>query len=81
MPVYVDDDEQLSAAVVRAVGTHENTEIRELPSLYDVIDPDALNTLCSAEARRFRGTISFSYSDSYVEIHSHDAVSISILDQ
>lgn len=79
MRVTVTGDEPLSAAVVRAVATHEDTEIRELEPLYDVIDPDALNALCSA-GRRFRGTISFSFSDSYVEIQSNEAVSVHILD-
>ncbi|MFC6973461.1 HalOD1 output domain-containing protein [Halomicroarcula sp. GCM10025709] len=40
-------DDALSALVVHAVGTATETPVEELPPLYDVIDPDALDVLFS----------------------------------
>lgn len=63
--------EPVCDAVINAVSESESRSPASLPSLYDTIDPDALESLC---ARRSAGTlrseckVSFLYSDSHVVV-------------
>lgn len=58
-------------AVVASVGSVSGTDPLELPPLYDVIDPEALRSICSRE----RGdgteptvTVSFEYAGHHVKV-------------
>lgn len=54
-----------SVTVIEAVSEAANTPVEQLPILYDVIDPDALDALFSArpaDATPFDGEVTFTYA-------------------
>lgn len=59
----VDQDQNVSMAVLRAVAALDDEPIDELPQLYRTVDPDALCEL--AEDDRFDGAVEFGF-DNYV---------------
>jgi hypothetical protein len=63
--------ESLVQAIVRAVSEVEGRRPEDLPTLYSVIDPDALLTICGEQAEKTLDgacAVVFEYSDSSVLI-------------
>lgn len=66
--------DRLSVAVITAVATREGVPAPELnPPLYDVVDPDALDSLF----RNTSGHISFNYYGYHVTVASDGTVDLS----
>ncbi len=67
-------DDRLSIRVINAIAEHEGTTATEIrPVLYDIIDPDALDSLFSATHRgeaRADGNVEFQYGPHKVTVHS-----------
>jgi hypothetical protein len=80
MEFELNGDEPVSLAIIRGVAVAENTRPEDLPELYGVIDPDALDELVSPDNREsaFEGNVSFSYSNSYVVVRCTPSITISI---
>lgn len=75
----IDQNDSLSEAVVEAVADAEGVEPTELQPLYDVIDPDALDSLFRPQfdgRHPSRGEITFRYHG-YV-VHVDDAGRVSL---
>lgn len=70
--------ERVSEKVLATVAARKNTEQRELqPPLYEVIDPDALDSLFTPRADgsvRTRGEVRFTYSGYEIRIASNGDV-------
>jgi hypothetical protein len=62
----ISPDESVSQAVVSGVSKFEDTAFTDLPSLYETIDPDALNKMFIDENANIK--LSFSYSNSLVVV-------------
>ncbi|MFH5798548.1 HalOD1 output domain-containing protein [Haladaptatus sp. CMAA 1911] len=73
-------DERLSIRVINAIAEHEGTTPTEIrPVLYDIIDPDALDSLFSATYRgetRANGNVEFQYGPHKVTVHSDGRIEI-----
>lgn len=67
-------DERVSEAVISAIADLENVSPLELPPLYEVIDPDALNVLFQRDATPRR--VEFSYRGHDVVVRNEGDVSI-----
>ena len=67
-------DRLVSTTVVRAVADARGTEPLALPPLADVLDPDALDTLC-AGAERSR--VAFDYAGHRVRVAADGTVTVS----
>jgi hypothetical protein len=71
------DSRSVSRAVIDAVAAVEGTPPTELPPLYDVVDPDALDKVFAGKASL--GKVMFNYNsyeitveaDGYVAIEDH----------
>ncbi|WP_277555746.1 HalOD1 output domain-containing protein [Halobaculum limi] len=64
-------------AVVTAVGAEAGVELSDLkPPLYEVVDPDALDTLFQDTT----GTVSFEYHGSVVSVDHTNAVTLASTD-
>ncbi|EMA25810.1 MULTISPECIES: HalOD1 output domain-containing protein [Haloarcula] len=75
----VQPTESVSEAVVRAVSTVEDRHPRTLPSLYDVVNPEALNDLFRGDSgpdSRQRDLVSFQFSDSVVTVGADECIRI-----
>lgn len=86
----IEPDEPLCNAVVTAVGEATDRKIvgdgvadnwgtgEALDPLYDVVDPDALESLFASEKPRREGdvSVSFSYHDCRVIVHSYGIIRI-----
>ncbi|MDS0220350.1 hypothetical protein NDI54_03185 [Haloarcula sp. S1AR25-5A] len=71
--------ESVSEAVVQAVSTLEGCHPRALPSLYGVVNPDALNTLFRQDTERESGRtdlVSFRFSDSLVTVSADECIRV-----
>lgn len=68
------ENEPASAAVVRALSNAAGVPFDELPPLYDVIDPDALDTLCASIDGS--STIEFTYNDYRVVITDSHTIEV-----
>lgn len=68
------ENEPASAAVIRALSNAAGVPFDELPPLYDVIDPDALDTLCAS----IEGSneIKFTYNEYRVVITDSHTVEV-----
>lgn len=66
-------DEPLSFSVVRAVSRFAGEEPESLPPLYDVIDPDALDTLFTDRTGR-NGSLSFSLDAHDVTVYADGSI-------
>lgn len=79
METEIESDEQVSTAVVRAVSAVEGRDPVKMPSLRDVIDPDALNELYGDRADgvpRAGGRLTFEYSDSRVTVQNGEFLTV-----
>ena len=65
--------ETATEAVIQTVAETTDTDPLELPPLYETIDPDALDALI---ADMQAGTISFTYTDCEITVHSDGTVTI-----
>jgi hypothetical protein len=65
----------LSALVVEAVSAATETPVDELPPLYQVIDPDALDVLFSG--RHTDGSVEFQYAGQTVTVSANRTVRVS----
>lgn len=66
--------EEVSGQVTEKVAQATNREVLELPPLYDVIDPDALETVIESMSD---GEVSFVYTDYEVVVDSDGAIELS----
>ena len=69
----VAEDATASEAVVAAVADSVGADPTEIPSLYDAVDPDALNALF-ADGRP--GSVSFEYAGHEVTVCGRDQVTV-----
>ncbi|WP_227373694.1 HalOD1 output domain-containing protein [Haladaptatus halobius] len=73
-------DERLSLRVVRAIAEYEETDPTEIrPVLYDIIDPDALDSLFEETQNgnaRARGHVAFDYGRREVIVYSDGRVEL-----
>lgn len=65
----------LSTAIVEAVSAASDTPIRELPALYDAVDPDALGSLFAG--RETDGYVTFQYAGHVVTVHADRTIEVS----
>ncbi|WP_458209060.1 HalOD1 output domain-containing protein [Haladaptatus sp. NG-SE-30] len=74
------DNARLSLRVVNAIAEHEQTNPTEVrPILYDIIDPDALDTLfedTNTGHPRAQGHVSFEYGPHEVVVYSNGEVEV-----
>lgn len=66
-------DRHVSERVVEAVSARTRTDPLELPPLYDVLDPDALDALLATLSD---GEVSFPYAGYVVTVESSGAVHV-----
>ena len=66
----IESAESVSLAVVMAVGQRKGTPVEELRPLYDVVDPDALDALCTAA----EVSVTFSYDGYIVTINGDESI-------
>ncbi|WP_415382835.1 HalOD1 output domain-containing protein [Halosimplex sp. TS25] len=66
----------LSETVVRSVATHKDTEEMALPSLYGVLDPDALDSLFDTPGSIPNGQVTFDYAGCTVVCESDGTVDV-----
>lgn len=70
-----ESDAALSALVVKAVSDATETPVDELPPLYHVIDPDALDELFSG--RDTDGSVGFQYAGQTVTVSADRMITVS----
>jgi len=72
--------EPITDAIVAAVAEAEETDVFELPPLWDAIDPDALELLFAPTSGRKApaGRIVFNYCDYEVTVTTGSSISVSI---
>ena len=71
--------ESVSEAVVRAVSSAEDRPPKALPSLYGVVNPEALDDLFSDESRPDAddtSQVSFRFSDSLVTVRENRCIQV-----
>jgi len=66
-------DQSLSMTVIDAVSAVSGTDPAELPPLYDAIDPDALDSLFTAQTE---GRVSFEFAGMPVTVHATGEVRV-----
>lgn len=69
-----------STRVVDAVAEVRDVDVADLPPLYDVVDPDALDALFDSTgtvASRREGTVEFVYTGLHVRVDASGAVDVS----
>lgn len=60
-------------AVLQSVAEYTGTDVLDLPPLYDVIDPDALEKVTQ---KMERGEISFDYADLEITVSAEGTVGV-----
>ncbi|MFC7157229.1 HalOD1 output domain-containing protein [Halomarina halobia] len=70
-------EEALSTAIVEALSTVTGEPVSDLPPLYSVVDPDALDAFV---ASLDRGLVSFTYADCRVAVEEQGIVLVERLD-
>ncbi|RQG91986.1 HalOD1 output domain-containing protein [Natrarchaeobius chitinivorans] len=68
-----------STAVSRVVASLSGEDVTDLPPLYDFIDPDALDTLCTKRTRSHRKgdcAVEFTYHGHRVRLESYGILKI-----
>ena len=68
-------DAALTAEIVEAVSAATGTPVTDLPSLYEVIDPEALSALFSDQETY--GYVEFRYAGRVVAVHADRTVEVS----
>jgi len=75
LPPASNDDRPPSTVIVDAVSERADTAVTELPPLYDVVDPDALDALF-AGSETF-GVVTFEYAGYDVTVRADGVVDVS----
>ncbi|ODR80850.1 hypothetical protein BG842_02460 [Haladaptatus sp. W1] len=79
----LDDTESITATIVNRILARENISSDDLVPLYEVIDPDALNTLFSptraGSHRPTTGAVTFQYQGYQVTVTSENDVDLELL--
>ncbi|MFC7142230.1 HalOD1 output domain-containing protein [Halosimplex aquaticum] len=70
------DAASLSETVVSSVAAHKGVEEMALPSLYDVLDPDALDSLFDTPGPTQGGRVRFHYAGCIVVCESDGTVDV-----
>jgi len=70
-----ESDAALSSLVVDAVSAETQMPVDELPPLYDVIDPDALDVLFDADDTD--GSVEFQYAGRTVTVFADRTITVS----
>lgn len=81
MTLLIEPDVPVSEAVIQAVSEFESRPPTALPSLYDSVDIDAVDSLCVRQADgtpKYACRLTFPYSDSYVVVDTCGWLGISI---
>ncbi|WP_436923690.1 HalOD1 output domain-containing protein [Halosimplex amylolyticum] len=71
-----EDAASLSETVVSSVAAHRGVEEMSLPSLYEVLDPDALDSLFDTPGSIPAGRVTFEYADCTVVCKSDGTVDV-----
>lgn len=66
-------ESSVSTRVVEAVAEYSETDVLDLPPLYDSIDPDALEKLIPGMTK---GKVSFVYADQRVTVDSRGTITV-----
>lgn len=69
-------DRRPSEAVVEVVSAIRDVEPNDLPPLYEAIDPDALDAVCSDAGTDTQPTVQFSYEGLLVTVSAPDVISV-----
>lgn len=69
-----DDEWQPSTAIVKTVSSRTGQPVTELPPLYEVIDPDALDVLFSG--RETLGVVTFEYAGHDVTVRADQTIDV-----
>lgn len=81
MDISIAPTETVSEAVLRGVSEFECRPVTELPPLYETIDPDALDTLCTSSSETLHSTalsVSFVYCNSRVVVDDAETIHLSM---
>lgn len=70
------ETELTSQAVVRAVAAETGRDPLELRPLYEVVDPDALNSLVSSAESAAAPTVEFRYAGCTVSVTGSDGIEV-----
>jgi hypothetical protein len=78
MQYQVGPDESFTDAIFRSVADFENSAPVDLPSLYEVVDPDALDALFEHDVLEESGNLllTIRYSDSTVTVHGNGTIRV-----
>lgn len=79
----IEEDESMTHAVIQAVASLLDNNPRELPPLYDSVDPEALNAIFSHrdQSSQLQGTeIKFTYLEQEITIQNGTILYISQID-
>lgn len=80
MNISIAATESVSEAVIRGVSAFESRPATDLPPLYETIEPDALDALCTSPPDTPRNTIptvSFVYSTAHVRVDGSETIHLS----
>ncbi|WP_231188340.1 HalOD1 output domain-containing protein [Haladaptatus sp. DYF46] len=79
----LDDTESVTATIINRILARENISSNDLVPLYEVIDPDALNTLFgptrAGSHRPTTGAVTFQYQGYQVTVTSENDVELELL--
>jgi len=84
MEYQIGPNESVTTAVQRAI--QQSTECESVPekSLYEVVDPDALNSLFApvdSDTSRMGGRVSFIYADCRITVENNEYLKIAPLNK
>lgn len=83
MEYDIEADESVSMAVVRAVSAVEGRDVRLLPPINTVVDPDALDALFASQSdgrTRSGGRVTFVYSRCEITVDNGEYLTLELLD-
>ena len=69
-------DRPISYRIIDGMAEHTGRAIDDLPQLYDVIDPEALDALFMTNNGMLDGHLSFEYADHVITVHSTGDIEI-----
>lgn len=84
MKARIAPDDAAGRVVVETVSDFESRDSVALPPLTDVVDPDALEELCTYQADgtpEFEYVLCFAYSDSRVRIDAASDVTVTVTER
>ena len=69
-------DHPISYRIIDGMAEHTDRGIDDLPQLYDVIDPEALDALFATNNSMLDGHLSFEYADHVITVHATGEIEI-----